>query len=133
MKGIFFVIKSGGNGEAIFNKVCRKKKSVEEFKICMDQNTKLFIKQINIKSFKHEILPSSFFTAQMIFPKDGSIGSNKTDYETPTLRLDPSFEYVLRFFDKDFFLYLNNPLIVQRSTLRIKRNSTFLHVHLKVQ
>ena len=83
-----------------------------------------------MKSYKQATLLNTYRAAQMIFPEDGSVGVKQT-YK-PTLHLDPSNPYSLCLFDKDFLLYVSNPLIVPRSCIKIRQNSSFTPITIKV-
>ena len=83
-----------------------------------------------MKSYKQATQLNGYAAAQMIFPEDGSVGVKQT-YK-PTLQLDPSFQYSLCLFDKDFLLYVSNPLIVPRSCIKISQNSSFIPIPIKV-
>ena len=127
-KGVFLVNINGAHGTLYAE--CQGKKIVEDFKTCIMHKSDSFIKAINLKSYKQETHLSKFVKFQMIFPEDGSVGLKQT-YK-PTIMLNPLFEYIFCLFDKDFLLFISNPLIVPRSCLTISQNSSFIQIPLKV-
>ena len=111
-----------------------KIKSVEEFQACLEQSkikTPL-IKYIGIESFNKQLHLNSFATMDMILPEKGSIGL-KRDLHNPTFELDSGYTFLLVLFDKDFFIFISNPLIVPRSVVTVFSNSSFITVGLKVR
>ena len=54
----------------------------------------------------------------MILPYNGSLGY-KWDLDNPTFKLNSSYSFALAFFDRDYFLYVSNPLIVHRSVTKV--------------
>ena len=109
---------------------CMKKNSIEDFKSCIRQNSKDYIKGINLKSYKQRSRLSKYDMYEVILPEDGSVPSKKGT--NGTIFLNPSFVYIFCLFDKDFLLFVSNPLIVQRSCLRIKQNTYYTAVEIKV-
>ena len=73
---------------------------------------------------------NGYAAAQMIFPEDGTVGVKQTNI--PTLKLDPSFQYIFCLFDKDFLLFVSNPLIVPRSCIKIAKNSSITPIPIEV-
>ena len=67
----------------------------------------------------------------MILPCNGSIGAMR-DWRNPTFELDPAYTFLLALFDKDFFLFVTNPLIVHRSVLKVFSNTSQVLVGIKV-
>ena len=111
-----------------------KIKSVEQFQECLEQSkikTPL-IKSIGIESFNKQMHLNSFVTMDMILPEKGSIGL-KRNLQNPTFKLDSGYTFLLILFDKDFFIFISNPLIVPRSVVRVFSNSSFITVGLKVK
>ena len=108
---------------------CGGKKIVEDFKSCILNKSDSFIRGINLKSYKQETHLNRFQKFQMILPEDGSLGVKRIK---PTFHLDPLFVYLFCLFDKDFLLYFVNPLIVPRSCMKIRQNSTFTPIVMKV-
>ena len=54
----------------------------------------------------------------MILPYNNSIGV-KGDLNNPTFKLNSTYTFALVFFDRDYFLYVTNPLIVHRSMFKV--------------
>ena len=131
--GILFGILSGANHFYFKENCVEKIKSVEEFQECIKKSRKKipFIKNVGLKSFNEHILLNTFNSMDMILPENGSIGI-KRKFTDPTFVLDPGYSFVLALFDKDFFIYVSNPLIVQRSVLNVRSNSSWLTVGIKV-
>ena len=100
---------------------CLKKNTIEDFKSCIRQNSKEYIQGINLKSYKQRTRLSKNIKYEVIFPEDGSVPSKRET--NATISLEPSFVFIMCLFDKDFLIYVSNPLIVQRSCLRINQNT----------
>ena len=115
-------IKSG-NGNLGYLYECRGTKTIDEFKKCILQKSVPYIRYISLKSYKQATHLNHYTSYQSIIPKDGYL---------PTLNLDPLYSYVFCLFDKDFLLYVSNPLIVQRSCITVSANSSFVGITLKV-
>ena len=98
-----------------------KKNSIEDFKSCIQENSKDYIQGINLKSYKQRSCPSKNSKYEVIFPKDGSVPSKREP--NATMSLDPAVVYMMCLFDKNFLIYVSNPLIVQRSCLRISQST----------
>ena len=98
-----------------------KQESIEDFKSCIRHNTKDCIQGINLKSYEQKSRLSKNSRYEVIFPEDGSVPSKRET--NATISLEPSFVYIMCLFDKDFLIYVSNPLIVQRSCLRINQNT----------
>ena len=128
-KGVFLSILSGSGAHGYLYE-CRGQKTVEDFKTCILQKSDSFIKDIGMKSYRQATYISGYAAAQMIFPEDGSIGVKQTD--KATLKLDPLFQYIFCLFDKDFLLFVRNPMIVLRSCIKISQNSSFTPIPIKV-
>ena len=129
-KGMFLSILSGTGANGNLYAECGGKETVEDFKTCILQKSDSFIRDINLKSFRQATHLNKYTATQMIFPEDGSVGLKQT-YK-PTIMLNPLFEYIFCLFDKDFLLFISNPLIVPRSCLTISQNSSFIQIPLKV-
>ena len=127
--GIFFGTMSVNTYEIGWK--CMGKKSVEDFRSCIQQNTKDYIKGINLKSFEQRTHLSNYSMYKVILPEDGSVLSKREPFK-PTITLDPSLVYLMCLFDKDFLMYVDNSLIVQRSCLRISQNTYYTGIEIKV-
>ena len=62
-------------------------------------------------------------------PEDGSI--KFSPHNTFQLGLDPKFEYLVSFYDKNFMIMSMNPGIVRRNALNIKKG-VFPFIYLRV-
>ena len=131
--GILFAVLSGANHFYFKENCVEKIKSVEEFQECLKKSRKKipFIKNVGLESFNEHILLNPFNSMDMILPENGSIGI-KRKFDNPTFKLNPGYSFVIALFDKDFFIYVSNPLIVQRSVLNFRQNSSLLMVGIKV-
>ena len=107
-----------------------KKKSVEDFRSCIQQSRKHYIKSVNLKAYTQVTRFSKYSMYEVILPEDGSVPSKRTP--NATLTLDPTYVYIICFFDKDFLIYVNNPLIVQRSCLSLNQNTYYKGIDIKV-
>ena len=115
-----------------FNQKCKQKESVDEFKTCFNQtmNSILFLRKVNIKSYHRYLHFNAHTVAEMILPGDGTVETKK-DYKNATFKLDPKYSYIIHLFDKDFLVYLNNPLIVQRSFVTIHPYTSMGYIGIK--
>ena len=64
-----------------------------------------------------------------IQPEDGSI--KFSPHNTFQFGLDPKFEYLVQFYDKNFMIMSMNPGIVRRNALNIKKG-VFTYIYLRV-
>ena len=128
--GILLIISDGATSTLLSDK-CYGKESVADFKKCVSQISPPFITEVNVGSYEQRLHVNPYFTSQIIIPSDGSIGTSLNN-GSATLHLNPSYAYYLYLFDQDFFLYISNPNIVQRSLLKIRSNSSFICVFIKV-
>ena len=128
-EGIFVGTLSADN----FNigRKCMGQKSIEDFKSCFQQNNEDYIKRINLNYFKQRTYLSKYNMFKVILPEDGSVISKRDPYNA-TLTLDPSFVYIMCLYDKDFLIYVSNSLIVQRSCLKINKNTYYTGIEVKV-
>ena len=117
--GILFVKLSGENNHFFKENCVEKNISYEDFETCVTQNKMKtpLIKSVGIKSFKKHLYLNSMTVLDMILPYNHSIGF-KVDFSNPTFLLNPTYTFALIFFDRDYFLYVTNPLIVHRSMLK---------------
>ena len=100
--------------------------SIEHLKECL-QKKNVYIKN---KSIKKSVLWNNAFIFNFVHPEDGSI---KFSYaNTFRLRLDPTFEYSIFFFDKNFKLVTINPDIVRRNSFIIRKRSVVINIFLRV-
>ena len=130
---MLFAVLSGAN-HLYFKENCVEKfKSVEEFQECIKKSREKipFIKNVGLKSFNEQILLNTYNSMDMILPENGSIGIKRKQFTNPTFLLDSGYSSVIALFDKDFFIYVSNPLIVQRSVLNVRPNSSYLMVGIK--
>ena len=117
--GILFKTLYGDN-HSFFRDNCIVKNSFEDFKKCVKKSrikTPL-IENVGIKTFKKQLQMNRYSISDMILPYNGSIGV-KRDLNNPTFLLNSSYTFALAFFDRDYFLYVSNPLIVHRSLLKV--------------
>ena len=130
--GITFAITSGHNHLFYKENCVAKNKTVDDFKVCVDQSTTEvpFMKDVGIESFDKQVNLNSHYLYDMIFPNNGSIGMKRRF--NPTFRLDPGYEFILLLFDKDFFFFVSNPLLVPRSVVTVYPNTSHVLVGLKV-
>ena len=132
------LISSDNANLEITPKDCLGKESVEDFRNCINEIDLTFVNTVNIESFIQEQHINYWGVNQIIIPSDGSI-QNKGITQTntgkvipPTLTLNSTYEYNLYLFDRDSFLPLRNPAIIERSFIRIRANSSIVIVYLKV-
>ena len=96
-----------------------------------------FIKENNViveniyglKSLDKFILLDDYNICNYIHPEDGSI--KFSPHNTFQLGLDPKFEYLVSFYDKNFMIMSMNPGIVRRNALNIKKG-VFTYIYLRV-
>ena len=119
-----------GNGDNGFLSECQGKNSVDEFKNCISQKNTSFIRDINLESYEQATLLTSINSAQIIIPKDGSLGLKKP--YNPTFQLNPLFTYRFCLYDKDFFLSVSNPFIIPRTCVTVGANSSVIKIPVKV-
>ena len=119
-------------------KNCFGKESVDEFKSCINEIDLGVVKNINIESYIQGQLIYFWGVNQIIIPSDGSIQNkgitqaNSSEANPPTFTLDPRYDYNLYLYDKDSFLHLKNPAIIERSVTRIRANSSIVIMYIKV-
>ena len=111
---------------------CKDRKSVQDFRSCVQNHSDPYIKRINLKSYKLRTHLSQYSMHQVILPEDGSVQSKRT-LTNETLSLDPSFSYIICLFDKDFLMYVSNSLLVQRSCSIISPNTLYTGIEIKVK
>ena len=70
-----------------------------------------------------------YYLAHFVKPKDGLIKLNRTN--TFGIGLDSDFEYIVEFYDRNFFLISSNPDVVSKNMLMIKKN-VYSFIYLKV-
>ncbi len=122
------ILSGGGANGALAE--CQGKIYVKEFKECTSNKSNPFVKDVGLDAYKQATFLIRWTSSQMIIPEDGSVGVKQIF--KPTLSLNASFVYVFCLFDKDFLLYVSNPLIVPRSCMRISANTSYLLVSIKV-
>ena len=119
-------VKSSGENNHFFKENCVEKNiSYEDFETCVTENkikTPL-LKSVGIRSFKKHLYLNSLTVLDMILPYNHSIGF-KMDFNNPTFVLNPAYTFALIFFDRDYLLYVTNPLIVHRSMLKVSSTTT---------
>ena len=118
--GILFTTLYGDNHSFFRDNCIVKNISFEDFKACvkMSRFKTPLIESVGIKSFEKQLQMNEYSISDMILPYNGSIGV-KTDLNNPTFMLNSSYTFALAFFDRDYFLYVSNPLIVNRSILKV--------------
>ena len=113
---VIAVIKTAVNGEIY----AKNNNSIENLKECIKKNN-VFVENIyGLKSLEKFYILDQYAIYHFVQPKNGSI--KFSPYNTLQLGLDPSFEYSLMFFDKNFMIMTMNPDIVRRNTVFIKKN-----------
>ena len=65
----------------------------------------------------------------LVKPMDGLIKLNRTN--TFGIGLHSNFEYIMEFHDRNFFIQSQNPAIIKKNMLTIKKN-VFIFLYLKV-
>ena len=118
--GILFTILSGDNQNFFRENCVLKNISFEDFKACVRKSrikTPL-IKSVGIESFEEQLHLNQYAVSEMILPYNGSIG-DKWDLNNPTFKINSSYSFGLALFDRDYFLYVSNPLIVHRSVTKV--------------
>ena len=128
-EGLFLSILSLGGASGPLME-CQGKISVKEFEECITKKSNPFVRNVSLDSYKQETYLNLWTSSQMIFPEDGSVGVKQV--LKPTLNLNASFVYVFCLFDKDFLLFLTNPLLVPRSCVRISENISYFGITIKV-
>ena len=121
-KGMLFFIESGKNQHFFWENCVKKNISFEVFEACVGESIikSPLIKSVGIQSFEKQLYLNSYKASEIIIPNNHSIGV-KPDFNKPTFQLNPAYSFALVFFDKDYFLYVTNPLIVHRSMLKVSR------------
>ena len=117
--GMLFTILSGEN-QHFFMENCHGNISYKDFEACVRESrikTPL-IESVGITSFKKQLHLNSFSVLDIILPFNNSIGV-KGDLNNPTFKLNPAYTFSIVFFDRDYFLYVTNPLIVHRSMFQV--------------
>ena len=127
--GIFLTILSGNEDTGFLSK-CLGKNSVNEFKTCILQENIYFIRGINLESYKQTTFLTEKTSAEIIIPKNGSVGFR--NLYKPTFNLDPLLVYRLCLYDKDFLLSISNPFIIPRTCVTVSANSSVMRIPVKV-
>ena len=110
---------------------CLVKKTPKDFDICLERKSPSKIIKINAKPFEERRFISLLDVFPIIIPEDGSI-EFKYNLSNPTLVLNNSKEYQIWLYDKNFFFPSMSPLFVQRTSLRIGKQTSDFAVNLKV-
>ena len=121
-----------GDKHLLFNSNCvGNNKSLEDFQACVEKSKIPLIQNLRMNSYKQHLFLNAYSVSDMILPCNGSIGAMR-DWRNPTFELDPAYTFLLALFDKDFFLFVTNPLIVHRSVLKVVSNTSQVLVGIKV-
>ena len=120
------VIKTS-NSEALCGK---NNSSIGNLKECIKENNVIMENIYGLKSLEKFYLLDQYTLYNLVQPKDGSI--KFSPHNTLQLGLDPSFEYSVTFYDKNFMIMTMNPDIVRRNTLIIKKG-VYPYLYLRVR
>ena len=93
-------------------------------------NSNPFLRKVGLKFYHRYLYFNALAVFELIIPGNGTIETKK-DYRNATFKLDPKYSYVVNLFDMDFLVYLNNPLIVQRSFVTIHPNTSMGYIGIK--
>ena len=122
-----------GDNYTLYRDYCvGKNRSLEDFQECLWKSKIPLIQNVRMNSYKQYLSLNSYSANDMILPYNGSIGVIR-DPRYPTFELNSAYTYLLALFDKDFFLYLTNPLIIHRSVLKVVSNTSQILVGIKVR
>ena len=124
-------ILSGDNNLLFRDNCVGKNKSLEDFQECLRKSKVPLIQNVRMNSYKQYLSLNEYSATDMILPYNGSIGVIR-DWRYPTFELDSAYSFLLALFDKDFFLYVTNPLIIHRSVLKVVSNTSQILVGIKV-
>ena len=114
---------------------CLNKVSINNFRSCINEIDRPFIKTINAKPYNQLQHIGFYDFNQVILPSDGSFQTrrrNETSASTPTLVLDQTFDYNMFLFDRDSFFHFSNPEIMLRSFYKIHSNISIVIIYVKV-
>ena len=128
--GVFLSV-SSGNWDNGFLSDCQGQKSVDEFKNCILQKSKPFIRNISLESYTQTTVLTDIISAQTIIPEDGTVGLKKPS--EPTFHLNPLHGYKFCLYDKDFLLSVSNPFIVPRTCVIVSANSSAVGIPIQVK
>ena len=106
--------------------ICSNKNfKLDEFKTCVEENSSITLMRNESFSFDMDM-----YSIYHIFkPEDGSIRLNEGS--TTKLVLKPNNSYFVSFYDQNFVLRSNNPEIVPKSGITIKKNA-WAFIYIKV-
>ena len=108
--------------------------SFELYKKCVEKendiyNPPLWAKLPGSASSDKFYVLDEYYLAHFVKPKDGLLKLNRTN--TFGIGLDSDFEYIVEFYDRNFFLISSNPDVVSKNMLMIKKN-VYTFIYLKV-
>ena len=113
---------------------------MDDFKNCIDEIDLKYLKTINIESILHDQHINNWGINHIIITSDGSIQnkgmiknySNISKAIPPTFTLNPNYEYNFYLFDRDSFLFVRNPAVIERSFIKIRAKTLFVIIYIKV-
>ena len=106
--------------------ICSNKNfKLDEFKTCVEKNSSITLTKNESFSFDMDM----YSIYHIIKPEDGSIRFNEGS--TTKLVLKPNNSYFVSFYDRNFVLRSNNPEIVPKSGITIKKNA-WAFIYIKV-
>ena len=103
--------------------------SLEHLEECIKENNVIVENIYGLKSMDKFYLFDEYTLYDFVQPEDGSI--KFSPHNTLQLGLDPTFEYSVAFYDKNFMIITINPDIVRRNELFIKK-SVYPFIYLRV-
>ena len=114
--------------------------SIEIYKECVEKENDIFNSNLTKKWQKRGKLPklssfdkfyllNKYYIAHFVKPKNGSIKLSRKN--TFGIGLHSNFEYIMEFHDKNYFIQSQNPAIIKKNMLMIKKN-VFTFLYLKV-
>ena len=116
------------------SKKCLGKKSYQETTNCLNSYMIPFITRINAQPYKRFFHINQFSVYQLILPEDGSIGTKiNGSSDVPTLSLNQTYDYNVYLLDKDYFLMVSNPIVIQRTFFKLRSmGNSMVGIALKV-
>ena len=93
--------------------------SLKHLEECIKENNVIVENIYGLKSMDKFYLFDEYTLYDFVQPEDGSI--KFSPHNTFQFGLDPKFEYLVSFYDKNFMIMTMNPDIVRRNALNIKK------------
>lgn len=102
---------------------------MDDFKNCINEIDLKYLKTINIESILHDQHINNWGINHIIITSDGSIqnkaimenSSNNSNAIPPSFTLNPNYEYNFYLFDRDSFLFVRNPAVIERSFIKFEQ------------